>query len=273
MSEYAELSDDLTLHYEQAGDGPQTVVLIPGWTMSARVFERQLQHFEGSTRFRAIAYDPRGQGLSSKPLDGHTYRQHGRDLAAFLDRLGLKGVVLAGWSNGVFDAMAYVNQFGIDNVKGLVVIDGTPRGLGDDKTREWVWKTRDDRDKVRENATILTLENRAALSAGFAGWMLETATPESIRWIEDIASQTPPFIAALTNETGAYVDYEQDLKALNGKMPLLFVVREAWRRIVTDWSRENAPAAEVVVMGKHMMFWERSEEFNATLDRFLSGLS
>jgi hypothetical protein len=42
------------------------------------VFERQLKHFEGSTRFRAIVYDPRGQDLSSKTLCGHTYAQHGR---------------------------------------------------------------------------------------------------------------------------------------------------------------------------------------------------
>ena len=272
VSEYAELSDDLTIHYEQAGSGPLTVLLIPGWTMSTRVFERQLEHYEGSTQFRAIAYDPRGQGLSSKTLDGHTYQQHGRDLAAFVQKLGLEDVVLAGWSNGVFDVMAYVHQFGIGNLKAVVVIDGTPKGLGDDKSREWIWKTRDDRDKVRENATILTLENRRALSVGLARWMLEAATPESVQWIEDIASQTPAFIAALTNETGAYIDYEQDLKALDGKLPLLFVVREAWRQIVSDWARENAPAAEVVVLGKHMMFWERSQDFNATLDRFLAGL-
>jgi pimeloyl-ACP methyl ester carboxylesterase len=62
------------------------------------VFERQLKHFEGSTRFRAIVYDPRGQDLSSKTLRGHTYAQHGRDLAAFIQKLGLKNVALAGWS-------------------------------------------------------------------------------------------------------------------------------------------------------------------------------
>ncbi len=31
----------------------------------------------------------------------------------------------------------------------------------------------------------------------------------------------------------------------------------------------NTPAAEVVALGKHMMFWERQEEFNRILDRFL----
>jgi hypothetical protein len=65
-AEYAKLSDDLTLHYEQAGKGPQTILFIPGWMMSTKVFERQFKHFEASTRFRAIAYDPRGQGSRAR---------------------------------------------------------------------------------------------------------------------------------------------------------------------------------------------------------------
>jgi len=67
--------------------------------------------------------------------------------------------------------------------------------------------------------------------------MLEAATPENLSWIDDIARQTPDSIAALTNETGAYVDYEADLVALDGK---------------------HTPSAQVVAMGKHLMFCERS---------------
>jgi non-heme chloroperoxidase len=178
-AEYAKLSDDLTLHYEQAGKGPQTILFIPGWMMSTKVFERQFKHFEASTRFRAIAYDPRGQGLSSKTLDGHTYQQHGRDLAAFIQKLGLKDVVLAGWSYGVFDMMAYVNQFGVGKVKAVVVIDGTPRGLGTDNTKEWVWVSQDDKDKFRETYTIQTLENRPAVNVEFAKWILEARRPRT----------------------------------------------------------------------------------------------
>lgn len=271
-AEHARLSDDLTLHYRQAGHGPEIILFIPGWTMSSQVFERQLEHFEASTRFRAIAYDPRGQGLSSKTLDGHTYQQHGRDLAAFIEKLGLGNIVLAGWSNGVLEMMAYIHQFGPANLKAVVIIDGTPRALGRDNTREWVWVSADDKDKLREDFTIQTLENRPAFNVKFAEWMLEAATAENIRWVDHIASQTPNFVAALTNETGTYVDYERDLKALNGKLPLLFVVREEWREVVGEWIERNAPGVELVVMGKHLMFWERSAEFNAALDRFLAGV-
>ncbi len=271
-AEYARLSADVSLYYEQAGNGPQTIVFIPGWTASSKMFERQLKHFAGSSRFRAISYDPRGQGLSTKTWEGHTYQQHGRDLAAFMEKLGLTNVVLVGWSYGVFEMLAYVNQSGITNLKAVVVIDGAPRGLGKDNTKEWVWASYEDKDKFRETSTLLTLQDRPRMNLEFGKWMLEAATPENLRWVDNIASQTPNAIAALLNETGMYCNYEPDLKALHGKLPLLLVVREDWRQVVSDWAKANAPTAEVVVLGKHLMFWERSQEFNATLDRFLDGL-
>jgi pimeloyl-ACP methyl ester carboxylesterase len=157
-AEYIKISDDLTLHYEQAGRGSTTILFIPGWTMSTEVFERQLDYFRSSNRYRAIVYDPRGQGLSSKTMDGHTYQQHGRDLAALIDKLELRSIVLAGWSNGVFEMMAFVRQFGISKLKALVLIDGAPKGLRKDNTKEWVWYSFDDHDQNREQLTVPILE-------------------------------------------------------------------------------------------------------------------
>jgi pimeloyl-ACP methyl ester carboxylesterase len=271
FAEYAKLSPDLTLYYEEAGAGPLAIVFIPGWTMSSEVFEHQLTHFADSTRYRAIAFDPRGQGRSSKTLDGHTYQQHGRDLAALID-LNIDDVVLVGWSSGVNDQMAYVSQFGTERLCALVLLDGTPRATGDDNAKEWVWYRRDDRDGARGNATVPLLEDRETASVAFATWMLEAATPENVRWVVDIVRQTPDSIAALTNETGAYVDYEADLVALDGKVPMLFVVREEWRDVVTTWRDAHAPSADVAAFGKHLMFWERNREFNEVLARFLDSI-
>jgi hypothetical protein len=67
----------------------------------------------------------------------------------------------------------------------------------------------------------------------------------------------PPIIATL----GGY-----------DNVPLTYVVREEWRDLATAWASANTPAAEVVAFGKNMMFWERHEEFNGVLDRFLKTL-
>ncbi len=82
-AEYVKLSSDLTIHYEQAGNGEVSIIFIPGWMMSTEVFEHQIAHFRNSSEYRALTYDPRGQGRSSKTVEGHTYQQHGRDLAQF----------------------------------------------------------------------------------------------------------------------------------------------------------------------------------------------
>jgi pimeloyl-ACP methyl ester carboxylesterase len=265
-----EISDSVTIHYEQSGNGNIPIIFIPGWTMSTKVFIRQLEHFAGSERFRAITYDPRGQGQSTKTMEGHTYQQHGRDLKAVMDRLGLSNVVLAGWSAGVLDQFAYINQFGVDNLKAVIIIDGTPKtasALGSE--RDWVWNYLDDRDGFRQWLTMGPLEDRQALNQEFAKWMLEDQSPENISWLNEIQNQTPNAFAALLNETQAYMDYSDDLVKLEGKLPLLYIVREEWGEVVNNWANENTPSAKVVAMGKHIMFWERFTEFNGLIDSFL----
>lgn len=64
--------------------------------MTTRAFQHQLAHFAGSNDFTALTYDPRGQELSTKTTEGHYYEQHGRDLQALIEALGLDRIVLAG---------------------------------------------------------------------------------------------------------------------------------------------------------------------------------
>ena len=55
-------------------------------------------------------------------------------------------------------------------------------------------------------------------------------------------------------------------------MPLLYIVREEWKDAASSLAAANTPSANVVAMGKHLMFWERHTDFNAVLDRFLARL-
>jgi pimeloyl-ACP methyl ester carboxylesterase len=262
-----ETDADLTLFCAVAGRGATPIIFIPGWSMNADVFERQLVHFSESERFQAVAYDPRGQGRSSKPLAGHYYAQRGRDLAQLIEALKLTDVVLAGWSYGVLDALAYVSEFGAANVRAAVLIDGAPRGLGIDPRREWVWESPE--QHIAGNSVLKTLQNRASVTAGLAKFCLETRDPEERRWLERISELTPDTIAALSNEAAIYADYEADLVNLCRERPVSFIAREDWREVVTGWVAANAPSAELAILGKHMMFWDRAAQFNVMLDRFL----
>ena len=270
-AEYAKLTNDLTIHYEQAGSGDVAIIFIPGWMMSTEVFERQLAHFENSTRYRAIAYDPRGQGRSSNTVEGHTYQQHGRDLAAFIKQLGLKKVILAGWSYGVTEQLAYLNQFGADNIKAMIMIDTGPDVAGATRD-EWVWYLNDDSDGYSRWFTEGIIEDRQNVITEFAKWMLEKPTPENIAWVSNIANMTSSSVASITNATGFYLDYSKDLVALEGKVPLLYVVRDEVRGVAEKWVNANTPSATFAALGKHMMFWERPGEFNKIVDEFIASL-
>jgi pimeloyl-ACP methyl ester carboxylesterase/predicted glycosyltransferase len=64
--------DGVKLHYEIYGEGAQTMVFIPPWSIvHSRIYKAQLPYF--SERFRCITYDGRGNGKSDRPEDVAAY--------------------------------------------------------------------------------------------------------------------------------------------------------------------------------------------------------
>ncbi|WP_276254502.1 alpha/beta fold hydrolase [Halomontanus rarus] len=108
------------LYYEDHGEGTP-IVFLHGVMASHRFFEPQLTAL--SKEYRTIAVDFRGHGRSEKTELGHTVAQYARDLQAFLSQRDLDNVVLAGWSMGALVAWEYVDQFGAEDVRGLVNVD------------------------------------------------------------------------------------------------------------------------------------------------------
>ncbi|GAB3669792.1 alpha/beta fold hydrolase [Halopiger thermotolerans] len=108
------------LYYEDHGEGPP-IVFLHGVMASHRFFEPQLTGL--SKEYRTIAVDFRGHGRSAKTELGHTVAQYARDLRAFLSQRDLDNIVLVGWSMGALVSWEYVDQFGTEEVRGLVDID------------------------------------------------------------------------------------------------------------------------------------------------------
>jgi len=268
-SQFIDIDGDLHMHYAETGQGEPTVLLVPGWTMSMRVFERQFEYFRDTPDFRLLSYDPRAQGLSGKTEGGHDYPQHGRDLHFFIEALELDRIVLGGWSFGCLEALAYVNQFGAARLAGFIMIDGPPRATGDDNEREWVTYRRDDADGSISFYSQGRLRDPDAINREFATWMLEDRSEAAIEWLLEITRQTPDEVAVMLNETAIDLDYEADLRALEGRVPLWYLMREGRDAVVADWARDNTPSARVGAYGEHLMFWERAERFNRDLLAFV----
>ena len=264
------IDDELSIYYEASGHGAATVLLVPGWTMSTAVFERQLAFFAGSAEYRFVTYDPRAHGESTRTAGGHYYARHGRDLGALVECLELERVVLGGWSFGTLEALAYVNQFGADRLAGLIMLDGPPRAAGPDNAEDWVSYRFDDADGRDAFFTMGRLADRNETNRAFATWLLEHPTEERIAWLVDLTEKMPDTAAALLNATARFHDYREDLIALNARVPLLYVVREELGPRVSRWAARHTPSARVEAFGGHMMFWERADEFNRVLSDFLA---
>jgi non-heme chloroperoxidase len=120
-SGFFKTSDGIQIHYLEAGSG-RAIVFIPGWTMPAWIWQKQIDEF--SKKYRVIAVDPRSQGESDTPTYGHLPETRARDYKELVDHLGLKQPVLVGWSMACGELIKYAEQFGSDNLGGLVLVDG-----------------------------------------------------------------------------------------------------------------------------------------------------
>jgi pimeloyl-ACP methyl ester carboxylesterase len=89
------------IHYEVYGDGPQTMLFIPPWSIvHARIYKAQLPYF--SERFRCITFDPRGNGQSDRPTEATAYslENYIADIIAVMDANDAGEAILIGLSLG-----------------------------------------------------------------------------------------------------------------------------------------------------------------------------
>ena len=100
-------------------------MLLHAWVDSRRCFDRVLAALP--EHVHAFAFDQRGHGDASKPLDGYALRDFADDVGAFMDAVELDAAVLAGASSGGYVAQ----RFAVDNpdrTLGLALL-GSPRSL------------------------------------------------------------------------------------------------------------------------------------------------
>ena len=95
--------------------------LVPGWRFPTEIWKAQIEYFSRSRR--VIAIDPRSQGGSTKTDEGNTPESRARDLHEVIRQLGMSHIALVGWSQGVQDVAAYVNQFGMGRIDAIVIVD------------------------------------------------------------------------------------------------------------------------------------------------------
>ncbi len=119
-SHYFTTSDGVKLHYLQTGSGTP-LVMIPGAGLSAAIFQHQIAEF--SKYYDVIVLDKRGHGQSEKVDFGYRISRFTKDLYDLFDALNLDSIHLLCHSLGAAMAYNYVDLFGTERIKKLIVVD------------------------------------------------------------------------------------------------------------------------------------------------------
>ena len=257
VSHYFRSSDDVRLHYLEAGleagRGP-TIVFVPGWTMPAKIWQPQLQHFAKS--FRVIAFDPRGQGESDIAREGYTAERRARDIAELIEKLG-EPVVLVGWSLGVLESLMYVDLAGTERLRALVLVDNS---IGEEPP------------PVSDPTFLKRLQqNRAGTTERFVRNMYRT--PQKETYLRELVARSlrMPTPAAVALLSYPYPREHWKNIVYRTNRPILYVVSPRFRGQAENL-KKNLPAARIEVFENagHALFVDEAAHFNRVLEDFLA---
>ncbi len=233
------------------------ILLIPGWTMAADIFEPQLSGL--SDRFRVISLDLRSHGDSEKPPDGNTLERHSKDIAELLERLQLNRAVLLGWSNGVPDVLSFIDQNGTSKLSGVVLVDGLVN-IGD-----------------MQASMAGMLKNfqadRAKFTDGFVRSMYSTKqTEQYIAHVKQQSLKTPTNTAVVEMFN---ILSRGDFTPILAKIdkPLLYVC-ENYLAPQAKLVQTKLPNARVEIFPRagHALFVDEPDKFNALIAGFITSV-
>lgn len=215
-------------------------------------------------KYHVIAVDPRSQGESDKPPFGHLPETRSRDYKELVDHLGLKQPVLVGWSMACGELVKYAEQFGTDNVSGLVLVDGF---LSESLNPEmfaalsgWMNQLQQDREKQAE---------------GFVRSMYKRQQSEEyVKSVVNASIQVPADTAVvLIYNMIAVKDFSAGLAKMN--RPVLFAYQPE-SQATADFLKSKLGdrlRLERFEGDGHALFVDEPEKFNHVLEEFIKGLS
>ena len=150
MMGFFDLSDGERLYYEDTVDGDEVLVFVHGWMSTHEAYKAVVQGV--GSEARCITYDQRGHGLSREACQGVLDVQTlAHDLRELLEGLGLCGVNLFGWSMGADVVMTYLEEYGSDMLRQVILCDMTPRQVNDDTWKLGLYKgSFTEQDRLRD---------------------------------------------------------------------------------------------------------------------------
>ena len=121
---YITTADGAQIFYKDWGAG-QPIIFSHGWPLNADAWDVELK-LAADNGFRAIAHDRRGHGRSSQTWGGNDMDTYAADLAALVDALDLRDIILVGHSTGGGEVVRFTARHGGGRVSKIATVGAVP---------------------------------------------------------------------------------------------------------------------------------------------------
>lgn len=182
--------DGTMLFHRDWGEGP-ALVFAASWALSGEMWAYQVAHL-ADAGFRCIAFDRRGHGRSDVPGRGYDMDTLADDIAAVIDGLGLRDVILVGHSMGGAEVVRYLGRHGTAKVRKVALMAavapyvvqapdnpyGAPMAYHQATLRQYA--TDFPKWAMENQAAFFTSETSPAMKAWLTDQLLATPVPVAV---------------------------------------------------------------------------------------------
>ena len=271
------LSGGTVLHALEAGTG-QPLIMIPGWSQSAAEYGRNIEELAKGRR--VIALDMRSHGDSPDMAHGHRIQRLAKDLREVIEALGLDSVDVVGHSMGSSIIWSYLDLFGEERLRRLVIVDQAPMVAAlpgwDEATRKKYGCLLPDVQSVAGFCDTVRATTSVEGTMDILKGMFTSALPEDdLRWsaVENLKMpRASPsdllFDHCLNDWRDVITQTRLPSLVIGGRKSIFSAESQEWIASVNP----NAKASiyEEHEGGGHFMFFENPRRFNAEVSAFLS---
>lgn len=267
----------LAVTVEGPTDGPE-ILFLHGIGMGAESFSPQL-HSELAKRYRMVAFDLRGHGMSGKPHEAEAYTQRevwAEDVERVMQATGLERPVIVAWSYGTLVTADYFFLTENNSVSGLVMVGAhggiAPPSPSADPPDPKVLSEMGRYYELRSSPAFSDQQKSIELLSPYLYEITEDGP--SAEWQAAarvfgvlVPPYAQPHLRAHPNDNAALAPLLRHIPVLLAHGTKDFAVTPA----DVDAAKEAIPHLQVktFVDAGHSPFAERPEQFNAMLSEFV----
>ena len=263
---FIERTDGTALFYRDWGAGKPVVFVASAGLNSAMWAYQMVPMMQAG--YRCVAFDRRGHGRSADPGRGYDFDTLADDLAAVIEVLDLRELMLVGHSMGCGEIVRYLTRHGSGRVARIALLA---------PTTPFLLKTADNPNGI-DKAFFEKL--RATWLLDYPRWLAENSRPfvmpdtseQLIQWGTTLSLQTSMQAVIECNVAVTETDFRSELPHID--RPTLIVHgtadKSAWLDLTGRPTAQLIPRSELKVYenAPHGLFLTHAERLNADLLRF-----